>query len=297
TAHDIWISVKETSSETGNDVQIYELMKKIQEFRQGSMSVSAYFSYLCSLCQELEVYDDTYEGLAADVVVRLQKKEDEKCVYQFLMGLNPEFDIVRQNILQKDPLPTLQQAYALVHKEDNQQRLYSMTPTPTSDHSALITSGSFQPYTPRSTNKSHVRCDYCGKPYHLREQCWKLHGKPLGIGKGVNKGWSKAHKVEVIGPIGSELTSSTGIGNFVTKEEMQQLIKDMINLKGPNSSHVASSSFTMSSTSYPFSDISSHSSPWIIDLGASDHMIGCSGQFDSYKPCSRNHVLDETKLR
>ncbi|GAV70870.1 hypothetical protein CFOL_v3_14368, partial [Cephalotus follicularis] len=182
--------------------------------------------------------------------------------YQFLMGLNPEFDIVRQNILQKDHLSTLQQAYAFVHKEENQQHLYSMTPT--SDHSAFTTSGSFQPYTPLSTNKSHVRCDYCGKPYHMREQCWKLHGKPPGIGKGkgVNKGRSQAHEAEVIGPIGFESVNSTGIGNFLTKEEMQQLIKDMINLKGPNSSHVASSASAMSSTSYPFSGISSYSSSW-----------------------------------
>ncbi|GAV56494.1 UBN2_3 domain-containing protein, partial [Cephalotus follicularis] len=107
TTHDIWISVKDTYSETRNDVQICELVKKIQELRQGSMSVSVYFSELRSLYQELDVYDDTYEGLAADVVVRLQKKEDKKRVYQFLMDLNPEFDIVRQNILQKDPLPTL----------------------------------------------------------------------------------------------------------------------------------------------------------------------------------------------
>ncbi|GAV70886.1 hypothetical protein CFOL_v3_14384 [Cephalotus follicularis] len=204
------------------------------------------------------------------------------------MGLNPEFDIVRQNILQKDPLPTFQHAYALVHKEDNRQCLYSMTPTPTSDHSALITSKSFQPYTPQPTDKSHVCCDYCGKPYHMRDQCWKLHGKPSGIGtgKGVNKGRSQAHEAGAIGPIGYESASSTGIRNFVTNEEMQQLIKDMINLKGPNSSHVASSASTMSSTSYPFSGISSHSSPWIIDSGASDHMTGCSGQFNSYKPCS-----------
>ncbi|GAV80176.1 hypothetical protein CFOL_v3_23637 [Cephalotus follicularis] len=179
------------------------------------------------------------------------------------MGLNLEFDIVRQNILQKDPLPTLQQAYALVHKEDNRQRLYSMTPTPTSDHSALITSGSFQPYTPRPTDKLHVRCDYCGKPYHMREKCWKHHGKPPGIGKGkgMNEDRSQAHEAEMIGPIGSESANSTGIGNFVTKEEMQHLIKDMINLKGRNSSHVASSASTISSTSYPFSGISSHSSP------------------------------------
>ena len=28
------------------------------------------------------------------------------------------------------------------------------------------------------------RCDYCGKPKHTRETCWKLHGRPTRGGGG-----------------------------------------------------------------------------------------------------------------
>ncbi|XP_048134323.1 uncharacterized protein LOC125314929 [Rhodamnia argentea] len=38
TARDIWVSIKDTYFETGNDVQIYELMKKIRELRRGESS-------------------------------------------------------------------------------------------------------------------------------------------------------------------------------------------------------------------------------------------------------------------
>ncbi|KAA8519364.1 hypothetical protein F0562_013620 [Nyssa sinensis] len=30
----------------------------------------------------------------------------------------------------------------------------------------------------RLADKPRVWCDYCNKPRHTRENCWKLHGKP-----------------------------------------------------------------------------------------------------------------------
>ncbi|KAJ0010769.1 hypothetical protein Pint_33003 [Pistacia integerrima] len=36
----------------------------------------------------------------------------------------------------------------------------------------------------RAEDKNNLQCDYCGKPRHTREKCWKLHGKtPNGKGK------------------------------------------------------------------------------------------------------------------
>nr|XP_033508712.1 uncharacterized protein LOC117273628 [Nicotiana tomentosiformis] len=29
-----------------------------------------------------------------------------------------------------------------------------------------------------TSDKDHLHCDYCGKPRHTKETCWKLHGKP-----------------------------------------------------------------------------------------------------------------------
>ena len=34
-------------------------------------------------------------------------------------------------------------------------------------------------YQRRADEKPHVWCDYCNKPRHTRETCWKLNGKPV----------------------------------------------------------------------------------------------------------------------
>ena len=36
----------------------------------------------------------------------------------------------------------------------------------------------------RSTHIDNLWCNYCKKKGHIKENCWKLHGKPLGIGWG-----------------------------------------------------------------------------------------------------------------
>ncbi len=29
-----------------------------------------------------------------------------------------------------------------------------------------------------SSDKDQLHCDYCGKNRHIKEHCWKLHGRP-----------------------------------------------------------------------------------------------------------------------
>lgn len=74
----------------------------------------------------------------AAAMTKIQKREDKFRVYQFLMGLNQEYDTVRQHILQRDPFPIFQQAYSSMHKEDSRQKL--MIQAPTTERFPLVTS-------------------------------------------------------------------------------------------------------------------------------------------------------------
>ncbi|XP_028102206.1 uncharacterized protein LOC114301453 [Camellia sinensis] len=63
-------------------------------------------------------------------------------------------------------------------------------------------------------NKPRVWCDFCNKPRHTRETCWKIHGKP------VNWKSSKQGEKNCGFPTANEADS----GPF-NKEQIDQLLK------------------------------------------------------------------------
>ena len=64
----------------------------------------------------------------------------------------------------------------------------------TPENSALTTAGNFKSMGSkvegRKLNDNYsLWCNYCHKPRHTHESCWKLHGKPqLGSKGGSNRG-------------------------------------------------------------------------------------------------------------
>ena len=51
-------------------------------------------------------------------IASYQKLLQRKRVHIFLVGLEGDFEQVRGEILRKDPIPELEESYALVHYED-----------------------------------------------------------------------------------------------------------------------------------------------------------------------------------
>ncbi|GAV80252.1 UBN2_3 domain-containing protein, partial [Cephalotus follicularis] len=114
TSAEIWKDLKTKYSQKGNYLQIFRLKKKIQKLEQGTMTVDTYFAELSTLWQELDVYEDLNEGSDAATATKLQTKEERNRVYQFLIGLNSEFDVVVQTTLQKEHFPSLEEAFSVV---------------------------------------------------------------------------------------------------------------------------------------------------------------------------------------
>ncbi|GAV76997.1 UBN2_3 domain-containing protein [Cephalotus follicularis] len=117
TSTKIWKALKTKYSQKGYYLQIFRLKKKIQKLEQETMTVDTYFAELSTLLQELDVYKDLYEGLDDATVTKLQTKEERNWVYQFLMSLNSEFDVVVQTTLHKEPFPSLEEAFSAVNQE------------------------------------------------------------------------------------------------------------------------------------------------------------------------------------
>ncbi|KAL5738478.1 hypothetical protein ACOSP7_031239 [Xanthoceras sorbifolium] len=182
TAKAMWDNLSQMYSDLGNQSQIYEIELKISVTKQGTESVTRYFSGLKRLWQDLDMFFDHKWKDAADGVY-FQKVLENNQVFKFLAGLNVDFDEVRGRIIGRQPLPSLNEVFAEVRREESRRWVMlgnknsSSTPVETS---ALVSQdiSAYKGYTRKPDDKPKVWCDHCNKPRHTRDTCWKLHGKP-----------------------------------------------------------------------------------------------------------------------
>ena len=176
TAKEIWIAVEQTYSKAKDAAQVYDVKVKIVAAKQGNKTVTEYANQLKSLWMELDHYRVIKTQCSADVAVL-------KGVYDFLVGLNPEFDQIRIQILGRQELPSLNEVVAMVRSEESRRNL--MLDTPTIESSAMVAEHIKRDPRNVEKRKDGLWCTYCNKASHTREKCWKLHGKSL------SREWSK----------------------------------------------------------------------------------------------------------
>ncbi|KAH0748674.1 hypothetical protein KY290_027906 [Solanum tuberosum] len=100
---------------------------------------------------------------------------------QFLEGLNESHSQARRQILMKITEPTLNQAYAMIIKEESQK--YDMDcntvgmKTVTEGNDLTTFWAAKQPPKPRYKNPNAF-CDHCNSKGHMRGDCYQLIGYP-----------------------------------------------------------------------------------------------------------------------
>nr|KYP51534.1 hypothetical protein KK1_026561 [Cajanus cajan] len=180
----IWIAIDETYSKAKDAAQIYEVKVKTMAAKQGTKTVTEYANQLKSLWMELDHYRVIKAKCYKDSAILRQYIEQGR-VHDFLVGLNQEYDQVKIQILGKKKVPRLNEVVAIIRSEQSKRSL--RLETPTIDSSAMIVKGAItmvaeQKKTgllPNGEKKNEgVWCTYCNKPRHMRDKCWKLHGKP-----------------------------------------------------------------------------------------------------------------------
>ncbi|KAG6468480.1 hypothetical protein ZIOFF_073168 [Zingiber officinale] len=268
-------------SDLGNQSQVSELTLKLGEMRQGDDSVTKYFNSLKILWQDLDLFS-TYEWKSTDDCYHHKKTMEDGCIYKFLTGLNVEFDEVRGRIIGRLPLPSIGEVFAEVRREESRRSvmLEKRSTNESVENSALFTN--VVNYQRRYDDKPRVWCDFCNKPRHTRETCWKIHGKPAN--------WKNSKQGEKNRGIPTANEADTGPFN---KKQMDQLLKL---IKSNFSSRIPSVSLAQTCSNPKALHMSKalsclNSSSWIIDFGAIDHMSSCSHLFDTYSPCSGNEKI------
>ncbi|XP_023732405.1 uncharacterized protein LOC111880228 [Lactuca sativa] len=123
TSAEIWKDLEERFEKEGAP-QAYELKQSLNTTRQDGTSVSSYYTKLKTLCDELQLVLPTSrctcDGCNYSLGRRLNEVKEKERIYEFLMGLDEEFSIIRTQILTMNPPPSLGSTYHLVAKDEQQ---------------------------------------------------------------------------------------------------------------------------------------------------------------------------------
>ena len=96
----------------------------------------------------------------------------------FLVGVDSSFDEIKGRILGHIPLPSICSVFSDLRQEEARKRIMNeSSPTSDPESSALLNRDTSELVSYGSSEEKELFCDYCKKPWHVKEKCWKLHGK------------------------------------------------------------------------------------------------------------------------
>ncbi|KAF8396921.1 hypothetical protein HHK36_018556 [Tetracentron sinense] len=221
------------------DSRIFELYRDISHASQAALgfSIADFFGYLQTRWEELAQYEPLSE-FPIDAVVE-SKHLDRRHTYQFLMGLKPEFEAFRAQILNTSHMPSLYKAFATVDADERRRRLLPPTPSPELSPPVPDQMAFLAPLGPRSGNKDR--------------------GK-----------W--APRTGVI----AEVAPAPSISDYSQLQSQIAQLQSHLGLGPASSATISSASPTVTlATGIPTAlHVKSGNPTWILDSGANNHMTG-----------------------
>lgn len=122
-AFNVWTDLKERFDQLDGS-RTFSLHKEIVTLQQGTNSVSVYYTKLKTLWDEFEAMVPS-PGCNCEVSRGFVAHLNRQKLYQFLMGLNESFNQARSQILLMNPIPTVNQAYAMIISDECQKSVAS----------------------------------------------------------------------------------------------------------------------------------------------------------------------------
>ena len=278
TAKEIWDSLAESYSQKHDLALVYQLDRECAFMQQGSMTIEEYWGKLRAKWEELDHYQPVPK-----TVEEMHKQRDQRRVFEFLSGLNPENEPQRVQVLGREILPPLQTVYNYVRGESNRRGTNTSSVTP--DRFAMAIESKNQKGSQRKfltpEERAKLKCTHCGKTRHTKDRCWELnpHLKP------------KDFK-----PRGTSAYNAITEGEFIQKPDHRDQTIQELNQKvaALQALHHVDQPGTAASASA--NSVSNPSASWIIDSGATDHMTGKQEGFLSLCPLDGKIKLADGSL-
>ena len=133
---EIWDKIQGTYSKVGNTARIFELKGRIGRTVQGDQSVTSYYNKLEALWQELD-HDQHLELACVEDSIMISKMLQRDRIFEFLNGLNKEYEQIRSLVLSREVLPSLMEVFSCIRDEEARKNV--MMGTVIQDGSAFKT--------------------------------------------------------------------------------------------------------------------------------------------------------------
>ncbi|XP_010424302.1 PREDICTED: uncharacterized protein LOC104709375 [Camelina sativa] len=301
-ASDIWRDLY-SRFHMSNLPRTFNITQEIQDLRQGSMSLMAYYTKLKTLWSTLETTEEINEPCICGKVDRLQQKAERAKIVKFLAGLNESYATIRRQIIMKKVLPSLAEVYKILDQDDSQKGFSNLNVAPSDFQVSEMDPFGLDPticYVQNGPHKGRPICSFCNRVGHIAERCYKKHDFPPGFvskNKNANKPVTPqpvAAQVTLANPNPPSVMSHSNsptmenmIGNL-SKDQLQQFIalfSSQLQTQGTQGSNEASSSSNPEYTSIDFSPstycfigiltvakTTVTPKTWVIDSGATHHV-------------------------
>ncbi|XP_009762103.2 uncharacterized protein [Nicotiana sylvestris] len=307
TANEIW---KELEVRFGqcNSAELYQLQKELSNIVQGTSDIAGYYTKVKRIWDELDTLNTcvhfTCEYNCGGKSKTLKSLQDGRLI-QFLMGLNDIYSAMRSNILMFTPLPSINQAYSLLIQDEKKGKFML--------HNTL--SGNQQTYFQKYANgegkfkanlegkKSNLLCNYCKKPGHSIDKCYRIIGFLSTFKFTKSKRYhGGTHSNAAIMPEENTIFSANTMventaGKAITQEQFSQLyqllqqvkVQQVEQISDANASANCAGKTVNAPNLYCLSCFPyMNSTSWIIDSGASEHMTFDHSIVFNLKPLTKS---------
>lgn len=117
---ELWDNINHMYSNLGNQSHVYEITLKLDEIWQREDNVTEYFNSLKCLWQDLVLFSD-YEWKLPDDCNHNKNMVGNHQIFKFVAGLNIEFDEVRGRIIGRQRLPSLEEVFSKLRREESRR--------------------------------------------------------------------------------------------------------------------------------------------------------------------------------
>lgn len=122
TAREIWTNLEERFGQESGTT-LFALQQAMYEAKQGSDSISGYFTKMKMLWDQLDSIDPlpscSCTNCTCELTKKLTKSQEDRRLIEFLIKLNDGFEVIRGSILIMSPLPSVSHVYRLLMQDDN----------------------------------------------------------------------------------------------------------------------------------------------------------------------------------
>ncbi|XP_074337540.1 uncharacterized protein LOC141674737 [Apium graveolens] len=255
--------------------QVYSLEQQLLEVNQGSDSVSEFFTKIKTLWDGLNDADPlphcTCKLCTCHLTQRIQQKQHEHRLLQFMMKLNEHFSAVRANILMMHPIPSIHQAYRLFAQEERHKEVSQLS----AQTESLAFLADKKPY---NTTTYQSQRSFSGNKQFTGYRNGNIHGFPPGFTR-TYKRVAAVSQIDETSSTDSEKTPIvTNNAQTISVDQYNHLMSILgqsSNSQNTNTKHalLAGNVCLLSAATHK----------WLIDSGATNHICPDLEMFSSYE--------------